>query len=144
MYENNFQSWPIFRLGPFSINPCQLWIIAFFKIVWKTSFKWRNLFYTRFTLLSQTNIHITSLEPYIIQPIQTIRITPVAESFSNKLLVNVMGVSLAQENFVLSLIISSLWFNQCWRSGSAGSLAFFRGSGIRENNALRIPDPGSL
>ena len=30
---------------------------------------------------------------------------------------------------------------QCCGSGSAGSLAFFIGSGIRENNALRIPDP---
>ena len=60
-------------------------------------------------LLSPTNIHI-SLKPHplLIPPIQRVT-NPLAESFSSKLLVCVMGVPLAQENLVFSLIVTSLW-----------------------------------
>ena len=76
--------------------------IAFRKIVRINSLKLRNFIFTRFTLLSQINIHI-SLQ-LLSLPIQTIT-NPPAEFFSNKLLVNVMGGILAEEYFVLSLIV---------------------------------------
>ena len=37
MYENNFQSWAIFRRGPFSVNPSQLWYFPQLSLNFKIS-----------------------------------------------------------------------------------------------------------